>query len=163
MFSLFRSRRDETTTVVAGEAAFTRQFERMQAGRAVFDAQGEAHGDIDLRLTGRIEELLRPLLGKWEGSGTWFHQMDYYGDGVRALSFRRDVFPRSSLPALQALLTGEHEAFAIVCIVADDIMASPPLPPGMRANDYLALFSGRMLVTRALANELSMGQPPQVR
>ena len=155
MFSLFRSRRDRTTTVVSGMDPFFREFERMKADRSVFDAQGDDHGDIDMRLTSRIEEHLRPLLGKWEGSTIWFHQMDYYGDGVRALTFRRDIFPRHSVPSLQAMLAGEHSAFTILCIVVDDMMADPSQAGA--THDFLALFNGRMLVTKGLANQLSMG------
>jgi len=155
MFSLFRSRRDRTTTVVSGMDTFFREFERMKADRSVFDAQGDAHGDIDMRLTSRIEAHLRPLLGKWEGSTTWFHQMDYYGDGVRALTFRRDIFPRQTVPSLQAMLEGEHSDFAILCIVTDDLMDDSPRTTA--ACDFLALFNARMLVTKGLANQLSMG------
>jgi hypothetical protein len=155
MFSLFRSRRDRTTTVVSGMESFFREFERMKADRSVFNAQGAEHGDIDMRLTSRIEEHLRPLLGKWEGSTTWFHQMDYYGDGVRALMFRRDIFPRHSLPSLQAMLAGDHSAFTILCIVTDDMTADSLETSASR--DYLALFNGRTLVTKRLANQLSMG------
>jgi hypothetical protein len=155
MFSLFRSRRDRTTTVVSGMDRFFREFERMKASRSVFNAQGDAHGDIDMRLTSRIEEHLRPLFGKWEGSTTWFHQMDYYGDGVRALTLRRDIFPRQTVPSLQAMLAGEHSAFTILCIVTDDMMDDSPKTSAAR--DFLALFSARMLITEGLANQLSMG------
>lgn len=155
MFSLFRSRRDSTTTVVSGMDPFLREFERMKANRSVFDAQGDEHGDIDMRLTSRIEEHLRPLLGKWEGSTNWFHQMDYYGDGVRALTFRRDIFPRHSVPSLQAMLAGEHSAFTILCIVTDDLMDDTPKTSAAR--DFLALFNTRMLVTKGLVNQLSIG------
>ena len=155
MFSLFRSRRDRTTTVVSGMDAFFREFERMKVNRSVFDAQADAHGDIDMRLTSRIEEHLRPLLGKWEGSTMWFHQMDYYGDGVRALTFRRDIFPRQAVPSMQARLAGEHSPFTILCIVTDDLKDDSPKTSS--ACDFLALFNARMLVTKGLANHLSMG------
>ena len=82
--------------------------------------------------------------------------MDYYGDGVRALIFRRDIFPRHELPALQAMLVGEHGAFTILCIVMDDILDGDSESGG--SSDFLALFSTRMLVTRRLANELSTRQ-----
>ena len=153
MFSLFRSRRDASTVVVSGQDEFFRRLERMKPDRSVFDAQGDAHGDIDMRLTSRIEALLRPLLGKWEGSNAWFHQMDYYGDGVRALTFRRDVFPRDLVPTLQAMLVGEHVAFTILCIVTDDLMDESGTASA--TSDLLALFSTRMLVTKGLANQLS--------
>ena len=152
MFSLFRSRRDESAVVAPDGAAFMRRFPAMLTPRGVFDAQGEAHGRIDMDLTSAVEGLLRPVLGPWEQSSTWFHQMDYHGDGVRMLMFRRDVFPREQLPALQALLAGPHEPFVILCIVRDDLSAAE----GDDA-DYLALSSRRTLATRRLANALSLG------
>ena len=157
MFSLFRSRRDETTEVVAGEHDFFRRFERLTADRSIFEAQGASHGEIDLRLTERIENLLVPLLGRWEQSSKWFHQMDYYGDGVRSLTFQRASFPRDQLTSLQALLVGEHQPFAILCIVTESLLPATPEPPEAPEAQYLALFSRKVLVTKGLANVLSIG------
>jgi hypothetical protein len=63
------------------------------------------------------------------------------------------VFPRGAVPVLQAMLAGEHEAFAILCILTDDLTDSSRETDPPR--DYLALFSARMLVTRGLADPLS--------
>ena len=157
MFSLFRSRRDETTEVVAGEHDFFRRFEHLTADRSIFEAQGASHGDIDLRLIEKIENLLVPLLGRWEQSSKWFHQMDYYGDGVRSLTIQRDSFPRDQLASLQALLVGEHEPFTILCIVTESLLPPNPEPPGTPETQYLALFSRKVLITKELANVLSIG------
>jgi len=157
MFSLFRSRRDETTEVVSGEHDFFRRFERLTADRSIFEAQGDAHGEIDLRLAQKIEALLVPILGRWEQSSIWFHQLDYYGDGVRSLTFQRDSFPRTHVAELQALLAGEHEPFAILCIVVESLLPPTPEPPGAAGSQYLAVFSRKALVTKGLANALSVG------
>jgi len=154
VLSFFRSRRDGSTEVVAGEHDFWRRMERIQTPREVFEAQGAEHPESDLRLVHKIEELLVPLLGRWEQSDRWFHQMDWYGDGVRSLMFRRDVFPKDQVFAMQALLAGEHEQFAIVCSVVDSFASGAESSRG-RPDDYLALFSHRLLVTQPLANELS--------
>ena len=69
--------------------------------------------------------------------------------------FRRDIFPRHTVPSLQAMLAGEHSAFALLCIVTDDMMDDSP--QSSAARDFLALFNARMLVTKGLANQLSMG------
>lgn len=141
--------------VVAGEEEFYRRLERLATPRAVFEAQGAEHSQIDMRLVDKIESLLVPLLGRWEQTDRWFHQMDYYGDGVRSLMFRRDVFPRNQLHKLQALLVGEHQPFTILCMVIEQLMQSPGSKPKGRPDDFVALFAGKMLVTKALANELS--------
>ena len=44
--------------IASHETDFFMRFERLQAPRVVFEDQGEAHGDIDLRLVELIEELL---------------------------------------------------------------------------------------------------------
>jgi len=156
MLSLFRSRREQSTVVVADRDALFRQLGRFATPRSVFDAQGDQHGQIDLRLVTKIEDMLVPALGRWEQSSEWFHQMDYYGDGIRSLTFRRTAFPRERLADLQALLVGEHESFGILCIVIDRATTEyceTPDPP----DEYLILLSKRIIVTRRLANELSIG------
>ena len=157
MFSFFSSRRDQSTVVVPGEHDFWLGFERLKTDRSVFESQGKTHSEIDLRLVDRIESLLMPALGPWEQTSRWFHQMDYYGDGVRALMFRRDVLPRNLLPKLQQLLIGEHESFTILCTVTDQFESPLLEAKGAREDDYLALFSDKMLVTKGLADDLSSG------
>jgi hypothetical protein len=156
VFSLFQSRRKGHAEVVSGEKDFFHRLENVAPDRSIFDAQGGEHGNIDLRLVEKIERLLVPLLGNWEQTDRWWHQMDYLGDGVRSLVFRRDLFPRSELPALQAILTGEHSEFTILCTVADALIDDETIPKSKRTDDYLAIFKDKMLITRALANDLSM-------
>ena len=102
--------------IAAHDTDFHTRLERMLTPRRVFEAQGAAHADIDLRLVQLIEDLLVPALGRWEGSAVWFHQLDFYGDGVRSLTFSRDAFPVDHVKALQNLLRDEHAPFCIICI-----------------------------------------------
>lgn len=154
MFSLFQSRRSGETEVVATEHDFFRRYERLLPSRSIFEQQGDEHWKIDLDLTGRLEDLLRPKLGAWEQSDRWFHQMDFYGDGVRSLIFRRDLFPRADVPAMRALLTGHHAQFTILCCVTDALLPSEE-ERGKLEDDYLAIWQSGFLVTRRLADALS--------
>ncbi len=136
--------------IAAYDTDFHTRFERMLAPRSMFEAQGAAHGDIDLRLVQSIEDLLVPSLGRWETSSEWFHQLDFYGDGVRSLTFSRSTFPYGRVEQLQNLLHGEHAAFCILCIATDRLAGA-----GEQADDdYLAIFSDRMLVTKNIAARL---------
>lgn len=155
--SLFPPGRNEATEIVLDGHDFFDRFERLTSDRSVFDSQGPAHGEIDLRLVQKIEAVLVPLLGKWEQSSTWFHQLDHYGDGVRSLVFRRPAFPAECLTQLQALLVDEHEPFAILCIATESLGATKEESPTEREDDYLAIFSGKILVTKALADVLPTG------
>lgn len=153
MFSLFRSRREKRTEVVPDEGAFFRRYAQLLPSPSVFRAHGEEHGDIDSRLIGKIEAILVPLLGKWEQSSIWFHQMDYFGDGVRSLLFQPSTFPREHITKLQALLVGEHAQFTIVCHIEAFGRSAPQDIASHR--ELLAIFSGKMLVTKRLADLLS--------
>jgi hypothetical protein len=135
--------------IAAHETDFHIRFEGMLTPRRVFEAQGAAHGDIDLRLVQSIEDLLVPSLGRWEASSDWFHQLDLYGDGVRSLTFSRSAFPYDHVRQLQNLLCGEHAAFCILCI-ATDKLAGAGADKG-DDDDYLALFRDRILVTKNIA------------
>lgn len=140
--------------IAAHDTDFFMRLEKLQAPRVFFEAQGSSHGDIDLRLVQRIDDLLVPLLGPWEQSNQWFHQMDYYGDGVRSLTFRRSAFPFAVVEALQGLLQGEHERFCILCAVSDKLGVTPPTEEAESEDDYLAIFSKEMLATKGLARSL---------
>lgn len=145
---------DASLVVVPGEHDFWMRFEHIQTPRSTFEAQGDSHGDIDLRLVERIENLLVPQLGPWENSDRWFHQMDFYGDGVRSLTFSHTTFPRGQIRELQALLVGEHTPFAILCTVTDAWNNAPEAPP--TDDGYLAIFADQLLVTRPLAASLML-------
>jgi hypothetical protein len=77
--------------------------------------------------------------------------MDDYGDGIRSLVFHRDAFPRGQLDALRGLLVGELADFVILCTVLDD------WDDRERGRDALAMGRTRTLVTRRLADALSLG------
>jgi len=154
MFSLFRSRRHGETEVVPTEDDFFRRYERLLPNRSVFKKQGESHAEIDLRLVQKIEDLLVPKLGAWEQTDRWFHQMDFYGNGVRSLVFRRDLFPRSDIPALRSLLIGEHAEFTILCRATESLLGRSNEQSG-NEDDYLAIWHSGFLATRRLADTLS--------
>jgi hypothetical protein len=156
VFSLFRSRRTGETEVVSNEREFFRRYERRLPPRSIFDKQGEAHAELDLELTRKLEDLLRPKLGAWEQSDRWFHQMDFYGDGVRSLIFRRNLFPSAEIPAMRALLVGVHADFTILCCATDELLASEEQRRTIE-DDYLAIWQHGLLVTRQLANLLTTG------
>ena len=109
------------------------------------------HSEIDLRLIDKIEDLLHPIIGDWEDSDTWYHKMDYYGDGIRSLMFNWSVFDADFVPKLQALLVGEHDPFCILCQIFEDIGADEPDRFGT-----IAIFSNRLVISRAIANRLAL-------
>jgi hypothetical protein len=129
-------------------------MEKLQTPRTTFEAQGETHGDIDLRLVNSIEDLLVPILGRWENSDVWFHQLDFYGDGVRSLTFRRAAFPYAQVKSLQQLLHGEHAPFCILCIATDTLAEAIEQGGPESEDDYLAIFSSNMLATKTIAAQV---------
>jgi hypothetical protein len=108
-------------TVTKTEEEFWKHLEGFTPSRSVFEAQGEEHGDIDFRLVEKIEAYLLPKIGPWEQTDRWFHNMDYYGDGIRSLEFAADCFSPDYLPDFQGMLTGEHAEFTILCKVTSDL------------------------------------------
>ena len=107
--------------MVATDKEFWKKLSGFCAPGAVFDAQGDGHGNIDLRLVEHIESYLTPILGAWEGSDIWWHQMDFYGDGIRSLTFRTSVFQPRFVVELHGLLKGEYSDFCIVCQIHESI------------------------------------------
>jgi len=155
VFSLFRPRREGEAEVVSDESSFFRRYERRLPERSQFESRITDHAEADLRLVQAIESVLVPVLGHWEQTDRWFHQMDYYGDGVRSLVFRRDVFPREQVPQLQALLVGEHKDFTILCCIVDQLLKREPTGTSTQPDDYLAIWRDGFLVTNRLAASLS--------
>jgi len=135
--------------IAAHDTDFHVRFEKMLTPRSVFEAQGAAHGDIDLRLVQSIEDLLVPSLGRWETSSEWFHQLDFYGNGVRSLTFSRSAFPCDHVRQLQNLLRGEHAPFCILCIATDKSTGAESEKTA--DDDYLAIFKDKLLVTKNIA------------
>lgn len=111
----------------------------------VFDEQGDEHGRIDGTLQDAIDEVLVPVAGPWEGSERWFHNQDFYGDGVRALIFRIGEFPWRSIESLQALLAGETAEFAITIQLCDALYGE-----GERTIGGLAILRDRLIATNSI-------------
>lgn len=134
------------------ESAFWSTLESFCAPRSVFEAQGDDHADIDLRLVDSIESLLVPTLGQWEQSDRWWHQLDFYGDGIRSLSFSAEYFSPVFVPAFQQLLVGEHEHFCILCRVSQSLAGQEDAKIGS-----LAVRADSLLISYPLA-EFFRGQ-----
>lgn len=107
--------------VVSAEDAVWSEVEGSKGSCEFFADQGDAHGEIDGRLQDAIEGLLTPLVGPWEQSDVWFHNQDFYGDGVRCLTFRAGDFPWQSVALLQKLLVDECSRFCIVVHISDSL------------------------------------------
>lgn len=118
-------------------------------------AQADHHQDIDLQLVTAIDNLLVPYLGQWEQSEKWFHNIDSYGDGIRSITFRRDVFRHHFVSDLRSLLSGEFELFCIVCGLCESLSYSEAIGVDRSANDLIAVTSRKVLITRGLAINLS--------
>ncbi len=138
--------------VTLTEPMFWSSLESFCAPRSVFDAQGDDHADIDLRLVDSIESFLVPTLGQWEQSDRWWHQLDFYGDGIRSLSFAATSFSPSFVPAFQQFLFGEHEHFCILCQVSQSLGGTEDTKIGS-----LAVRADSLLVSYPLA-EFFRGQ-----
>jgi hypothetical protein len=103
--------------VTKTEADFWQQFGAFLVPSDVFDAQGDEHCNIDFRLVEKIEDYLIPIIGNWEQSDRWFHNLDFYGDGIRSLEFAVESFSPRYIPDLQLMLVDEHSDFTILCKV----------------------------------------------
>lgn len=150
MLDLFPLGQRPKIEVVDTDDEFWRKIERFCAPRSVFDEQGDAHADIDLRLVERIEAYLRPILGGWEESERWWHQMDFYGDGIRSLMFRRVDFEPRFVVGLHELLSGEHHMFCIVCQIHELFKGEADTKVGS-----IAIRSEGIMVTRPVAKLLT--------
>lgn len=95
------------------EAAFAR---RCDAARARFASQDKKlHGELDMELTTKIDDLYSAALGPWERPDAgWWHNMDFYGDGVRALRFLLKRFPSQSIAQVTPYLSGRHDGFSML-------------------------------------------------
>lgn len=148
MFSLFASRENSAVEIVKpGSGLIKRMGELIKVRQKRLDDLGDSHGDIDMRLVDRVIEVLDPLLGPERESAedSWFHNMDYYGNGVRHLELKPSKFPMSVIPDLQSLLVGEHEPFTILCWAPLSEKAPAEHEQG------LAIFSDKVLLTAKLA------------
>lgn len=155
MGSLFQLRPDHDIIVVETENEFFRRLAKIYDSQPLMQAHGDHHQDIDLQLVTAIGNLLAPYLGQWEQSEKWFHNIDFYGDGIRSITFRRDVFRHHFVADLRALLSGEFELFCIVCGLCENLLHSDVVDLEKSPNDLIAITSRKLLITRGLAIKLS--------
>lgn len=113
-----------------------------------FDAQGDEHGRIDGDLQDAIEEVLVPLVGPWEGSETWFHNQDFYGNGIRSLSFRSDTFPWKAVETIKNLLVGEARSFCVEISLYNNLELDGKL------EDAVAILQDKVVATCHAAERL---------
>ena len=150
MFKFYAGQRLPRVHVVSTEAEYWKLVGRFSGPRSVFDAQGAAHGEIDLHLAESIESLLVPLVGPWEQSERWFHNVDFYGDGVRSLLFRDTDFPPECIPQLQSLLREEAAEFCIHIHLCDKLTGE-----NIKTIGAVAIMRDHLVVTKALAQSLA--------
>ena len=150
MLSLFPPHQRPQIDVVSTDKAFWQKLPTFRTPDSVFEAQGDEHGEIDLRLVESIESYLEPILGQWEGSESWWHQMDFYGDGIRSLMFQTAAFRPRFVPALHALLKGEHAKFCIVCQLHASLTQDDDSKLGS-----IAICADKLMVNRAVAQFLA--------
>lgn len=137
---------------VLSEKEFWASVKQLQGPSEIFDFQGERHGDIDFSLQEDIEAILVPLVGLWEESERWFHNQDFFGDGVRALIFRVGDFPWAAIGQLQSLLTGDAAGFCISVQLCDTLYG-----PNIQTIGGLAILRGDVVVTNPV-RELLLAQ-----
>ena len=131
------------------EAAFRR---RCDAARARFASQDdELHAKLDMELTAKIDDLYREALGPWEGpDADWWHNMDFYGDGVRALRFVLKRFPPDSIAQIAPYLSGRHAGFSMLAWFWDQGIEEGTPVGG------LWLSAPELIVTRSLVTPLGI-------
>jgi hypothetical protein len=131
------------------EAAFAR---RCDAARIRFASQDEKlHAELDMELTTKIDDLYSAALGSWEGpDADWWHNMDFYGDGVRALRFVLKRFPPHSIALITPYLSGRHDGFSMLAWFWDqEIEEGAPV-------GGLWLSARELMVTRSLVSPLGL-------
>ena len=149
MFSIFRTK-NKASRIAVSETEFWARLESDCTDRSVFDAQGDEHSEIDMRLVDKIDALLHPQIGDWESSDDWYHKLDFYGDGIRSLLFNWAVFKPDFIEALQDLLSGEHEPFCVLCQIYEDIGSDDDSKIGS-----IAIFRNQIMISRPIAKRLA--------
>ncbi|CAN7440764.1 hypothetical protein [Polaromonas sp. LjRoot131] len=127
--------------VVSAEDEYWTAVQRLKGTFEFFEEQGDAHGHIDGDLQDAIEAVLVPLAGSWERSDVWFHNQDFYGNGVRSLTFRAVDFPWLSVVSLQKLLVGDAARFCISVVLFDT------LEVGSKWVSSVAILQDQLVVT----------------
>jgi hypothetical protein len=112
----------------------------------------ELHARLDMELTSRIDRIYTEALGPWEpDDAEWWHNMDFYGDGVRALRFVLHRFPPDSLVTVRGHLSGAHDGFSILIWFWQNKIEDKTDPFG-----GLWITARETLVTRSLIGPLQL-------
>ncbi|MGI9233778.1 MAG: hypothetical protein ACR2RD_09125 [Woeseiaceae bacterium] len=119
---------------------------------SIFDAQGDDHERIDLRLVEKIDALLEPKFGDPDNSPDWWRNLDCYGDGIRSVSVNMKVLGPNVLSTLQGFLVGEHEPFCILVQVHEDFCGDADTKIGC-----VAIFADKVMLSRGIARKLTDG------
>ncbi len=136
---------------ILSERDFRRMLDRDNPNQAVIEAQGDDHEDIDMRLVEKIDAYLAPILGDWESSEVWWHNLAVHGHGIRSLLFSESAFDPGFIDTLQGFLTGEHEPFCILCQVFESLGDDDENRVGS-----IAIFHDHITLSRPLARKLSL-------
>lgn len=150
MFNLF-SRAQESSIRILDEHRLWKFLDEDDRNREAIDAQGEEHEDIDMRLVEKIDSYLEPIIGDWESSKFWWHQLMVDGHGIRSLLFTESIFDPKFIDELQRFLTGEHEPFCILCQIFESL--------GDDGDDRLGtiiIFSNEIVISKPLAGKLAL-------
>jgi hypothetical protein len=147
MLNLFRARKTSGVEIVRDHGQlFKRMGDVVKSNQRALDSLGERHREVDICLSNRIEDVLRPIIGQ---SGIdhelWFQSADHHGDGIRHLEFKPSAFPISAVSELQGLLTDESACFGILCW-------APTAEDEERENQQcVVIFASQLLLTPGLA------------
>ena len=150
MFNLF-SRDKESSTRVLSERRLWEFLDEDDRNSDAIDAQGDEHEDIDMRLVDKIDDYLEPILGDWESSEIWWHNLTVDGHGIRSLLFAEAAFDPKYIGAFQDLLTGEHQPFCILCQVFESLGSDE----GVRVGSVIIL-SDEIVISKPLAKKLAV-------
>ena len=114
-----------------------------------FDTSTSQHGECDLRLVYKLEACVEPLLGQpGIDDNRWFHEMDFYGDGVRLVEAEWNTLSTPLLKTLQGLLVGEHKQFCVLWKVYENFHGDDKGDRGA-----VAVLHERVLVTESILSQ----------
>ena len=150
MFNLF-SRSQGSGARVLSERRLWQFLDEDKRNEDAIEAQGDDHERIDLRLVDKIESYLTPILGDWESSEIWWHDLTVDGNGIRSLLFTEAAFDPKFIDELQRFLTGEHEAFCILCQIFESLGGKDDTRIGT-----IIVFSDEIVVSKPVARKLAL-------
>jgi hypothetical protein len=151
MLDLFPPGERPTIVIAKNQKDFWKRFEDFSDSEAAVEAQGDAHERIDLRLVQRLEAFLVPILGQWENSDRWYHNLDCHGDAVRSMLFLQKDFDPRYIVEFHKYLEGEHAAFCVLCQIYEKLGGGDGARVGC-----VAICADRILVDQALAQRWAM-------